>query len=454
MKIAVIGGGGVRSLFLAKSLAQRSVDLGISELSFMDNNETKLDIYGKMARIAALKINPDLKFSLTPDAKNAVENADYVITTIREGGDNMRVRDERIALSLGVLGQETTGAAGLSFAIRSVKVLADYCELIKKYAKPDCKVFNFTNPAGVVSQTLRDMGYDFTYGICDAPTGMLSSFASLYGVDASRLKGEVYGLNHLSYFKSVTLDGKEIMDEIIDNDEAYKKTDMRYFEKDLLKERGCVLNEYLYYFYYRERALENILKAEKTRGEQIAEINEKMTEELKDIDIENDFETALSVFEKWYGVRENNYMASETGVKRAIPWSFDINKKDNGGYAGVALKFIEIERSGKKDSMILCVPNCGAIPTLKDSDVVEITCDITGNGAVPHKFETVDEQNLELIRRVKIYERFSSKAIREKSIQAAVEALTLHPLVNSYSLAKELIKQYLELNKEYTKDWK
>ena len=454
MKIAVIGGGGVRSLFLAKSLAQRSVDLGISELSFMDNNETKLDIYGKMARIAALKINPDLKFSLTPDAKNAVENADYVITTIREGGDNMRVRDERIALSLGVLGQETTGAAGLSFAIRSVKVLADYCELIKKYAKPDCKVFNFTNPAGVVSQTLRDMGYDFTYGICDAPTGMLSSFASLYGVDASRLKGEVYGLNHLSYFKSVTLDGKEIMDEIIDNDEAYKKTDMRYFEKDLLKERGCVLNEYLYYFYYRERALENILKAEKTRGEQIAEINEKMTEELKDIDIENDFETALSVFEKWYGVRENNYMASETGVKRAIPWSFDINKKDNGGYAGVALKFIEIERSGKKDSMILCVPNCGAIPTLKDSDVVEITCDITGNGAVPHKFETVDEQNLELIRRVKIYERFSSKAIREKSIQAAVEALTLHPLVNSYSLAKELIKQYLELNKDYTKDWK
>ena len=454
MKIAVIGGGGVRSLFLAKSLAQRSVDLGISELSFMDNNETKLDIYGKMARIAALKINPDLKFSLTPDAKNAVENADYVITTIREGGDNMRVRDERIALSLGVLGQETTGAAGLSFAIRSVKVLADYCELIKKYAKPDCKVFNFTNPAGVVSQTLRDMGYDFTYGICDEPTGMLSSFASLYGVDASRLKGEVYGLNHLSYFKSVTLDGKEIMDEIIDNDEAYKKTDMRYFEKDLLKERGCVLNEYLYYFYYRERALENILKAEKTRGEQIAEINEKMTEELKDIDIENDFETALSVFEKWYGVRENNYMASETGVKRAIPWSFDINKKDNGGYAGVALKFIEIERSGKKDSMILCVPNCGAIPTLKDSDVVEITCDITGNGAVPHKFETVDEQNLELIRRVKIYERFSSKAIREKSIQAAVEALTLHPLVNSYSLAKELIKQYLELNKDYTKDWK
>jgi len=454
MKIAVIGGGGVRSLFLAKSLAQRSSDLGITELSFMDNDETKLNIYGKMAKQTALTINPLIKFNLTSDAKTAVENAHYVITTIREGGDEMRVKDERIALSLGVLGQETTGAAGFSFAIRSVKTLAEYCELIKKYASPRCKVFNFTNPAGVVSQTLRDMGYDFTYGICDAPTGMLSSFAALYGVEPSRLKGEVYGLNHLSYFKSITLDGKDIMNDIIENDEAYSKTDMRYFEKDLLKERGCILNEYLYYFYYREKALENILKAEKTRGEQIAEINKQMTDELKNIDIENDFSTALKIFEKRYGERENNYMASETGVKRAIPWTFDINKKDNGGYAGVALKFIEIEQSKKKDSMILCVPNCGAIPSLRDDDVVEITCDITEDGAVAHKFVSVDEQNLEIIRRVKIYERLASKAIREKSVTSAVEALTLHPLVNSYSLAKQLIKQYLELNKDYTKDWK
>ena len=122
---------------------------------------------------------------------------------------------------------------------------------------------------------------------------------------------------------------------------------MLYLEKSLLKERGCILNAYIYYFYYREKALDNILKAEKTRGEQIAEINKKMTAELENVDIENDFDKALSIFEKWYGVRENNYMASETGVKRAVPWSFDINKKDDGGYAGVALKFIEIEGSGK-----------------------------------------------------------------------------------------------------------
>lgn len=454
MKIAVIGGGGVRSVFLAKSIAARAEELKINELVFMDNDEKKLRIYGTMAKKTSNLICPSLDFKITTNAVEAVENADYVITTIRVGGDDMRVKDERAALNMGVLGQETTGAAGLSFAMRSISALADYCELIKMHAKKGCKVFNFTNPAGVVSQTLRDMGYDFTYGICDAPSGMLRSFEKLYGAEEGSAKGEIYGLNHLSYFTSIKINGKEMIDEIIDNDEAYEKTDLRYFEKDLLKSRKSVLNEYLYYFYYREKALANILNADKTRGEQIAEINRHMTAELEKIDIENDFETALGIFEHWYGERENNYMASETGIKRKEPWKFDIFGKDDGGYAGVALKFIEIAISGKTDSMILCVPNNGAIEGLLDSDVVEITCDIDKNGAVPYRFGKVDEQNLELIRRVKNYERLASEAIRTKSREKAIEALTLHPLVNSYSIAKELTDKYIEYNKEYTGEWK
>ena len=454
MKLAVIGGGGVRSMFLAKSIAQKAAGLEINELVFMDKDEKKLGIYGLMAKTVAGRINPDMRFTLTLDATEAVKDADYVITTIREGGDDMRVRDERIALDMGLLGQETTGAAGFSFAMRSVDALAGYCELVKKYAKPGCKVFNFTNPAGVVSQTLRDMGYDFTYGICDAPSGMLHSFEKLYGAPEGSAKGELYGLNHLSYFSRITIDGRDVLDELIENDRAYEETDLRYFEKSLLRERKAILNEYLYYFYYREKAVENILRAEKTRGEQIAQINRQMTAELEKIDIENDFDSALAVFEHWYGERENNYMAAESGIKRQTKWTFDMFGKDDGGYAGVALKFMEIVRGGKTDSMILCVPNEGAIEGLYDSDVVEVTCDITGNGAVPHRFGKVDEQNLELIRRVKIYERLASEAIREKSKTRAVEALTLHPLVASYSLATRLVDAYLEHNKEYTGGWK
>ncbi|MCI9111126.1 MAG: 6-phospho-beta-glucosidase [Eubacterium sp.] len=454
MKIAVIGGGGVRSMFLAKSIAQKAERLHIDELCFMDNNEKKLKIYGGMAAHVASLLCPALKFTLTTDAVDAVRDADYVITTIRVGEDDMRAKDERIALGKGVLGQETTGAAGFSFAMRSVPALAEYCELIKKYSKRNVKVFNFTNPAGVVSQTLRDMGYDFTYGICDAPSGMLRSFALLYNESPDNISGEVYGLNHLSYFKSIILNGKEIMNELIENDDAYIKTDMRYFSKELLRDRKSVLNEYLYYFYYREQAVENILKAEQTRGEQIRDINKHMTAELSAMDIENDFEGCLKVFERWYGMREGSYMASETGVKRTAPWKFDIYEEDDGGYAGVALKFIETAQSGTTGTMIMCIPNNGSINGLRDDDVAEITCDVNADGCTPHYIGDVDEQNLEMIRRVKIYERLSSKAIREKDRAAAVQALTLHPLVNSYSLAKELVDEFIEHNKAYSSDWK
>ena len=241
MKLTVIGGGGVRSLFLAKSIAQKAESLRITELVFMDNDEEKLRIYGGLAQEVSKRIAPKLDFVLSKDSVEAVRDADYIITTIRAGGDHMRVLDERIALSHGLLGQETTGAAGFSFAMRSIPALLEYCKLIKLYAKPEVKVFNFTNPAGVVSQALRDMGYDFCYGICDAPSGMLHQFAKLYDVDAHSVIGECYGLNHLSFFSSIKIEGREVLSELIDREDAYLKTDMRFFEKELLQNMGMIL---------------------------------------------------------------------------------------------------------------------------------------------------------------------------------------------------------------------
>ena len=233
MKLTVIGGGGVRSMFLAKSIAQRAEELHIDELVFMDNDPEKLRIYGGLAAHVARMLCPTMKFTLTSSAEEAVTDADYVITTIRVGGDATRVRDERLALDLGILGQETTGAAGVSFAMRSIPALAEYCELIKKLAKPGVKVFNFTNPAGVVSQALRDMGYDFTYGICDAPSSLLHSFAKMYKVPQNSVTGDCYGLNHLSFFDSIKLDGKEILPELLKDERLYTDTDMTFTLKKI-----------------------------------------------------------------------------------------------------------------------------------------------------------------------------------------------------------------------------
>ncbi len=454
MKMCVIGGGGVRSMFLAKSLIQRAGELHINEVIFMDNNEQKLCIYGEMAKQVAKRIDPAVKFILTTDAVTAVMDADYVITTIRVGEDEKRVDDEKLALNLGLLGQETTGAAGFSFAMRSIPALVKYCELIRKYAKPEVKVFNFTNPAGLVSQALRDLGYDFTYGICDAPSGMLHAIAKLYGESQENIRGECYGLNHLSFFESIQLNQREIMPELIAGDRMYEQTDMRFFEKKLVSRLGQIPNEYLYYYLYREKAIANIAKSATTRGTVIRDINRRMTEELSDMDISGDFDHCLKVFEKWHGMREGSYMQNETGSgAHKPPFRLDIFEKDAGGYAGVALKYIEMEQSGKPSQMILCVPNNGAIPGLLDSDVIEATCTITPTGCTPHPVHDPGEIPMMYIRQMKLYERLAAGAICTSDKALAVDALTVHPLVSSYSLAGKLVDGFIESNRNYIEGW-
>ena len=248
-----------------------------------------------------------------------------------------------------------------------------------------------------------------------------------------------------------------MLPEIVENPKTYTDTDERFFTKDLLNDRESVLNEYLYYYYNREKAVDNVLHSPRTRGEVIEDINRAMTEDLKKIDIENDFESAVNTFEYWYGQRDKAYMANETGIcKPGGPWKFDVYSKDSGGYAGVALRFIEIFQSGRTQSMILCVPNNGAIPSLEDNDIVEMTCDVTPEGARPHAIDAakVPAGNLELIRRVKYYERTAARGIVNRSRKDIIDALTLHPLVQSYSMAVELADQYIELNRDYIDGWK
>jgi 6-phospho-beta-glucosidase len=334
--------------------------------------------------------------------------------------------------------------------MRTIPALEHYCRLARQYAKKSVKIFNFTNPAGLVTQAMHDLGYDFCYGVCDAPSGMLRQLGKIYSPenpDAMSMK--VYGLNHLSFFDNITLNGKDITQDIIRDERAYRSSDLRFFEPELVQRLGCIPNEYLYYFYYLEKACANIKSSFKTRGEIICEINAALMRELSAINImeesEDGIERCFVIYEKWYGRRENAYMAGETGVKRTAQWKLD--EQDEGGYAGVALKFIDIE-NGKAASqdMVLCIPNEGAIPGLEDNDIVEISCTIKNGRAFPHSFNSIEPVRFELIRRVKSYERLAAKAIINKDLDCAVDALMLHPLVASYQTAKILARRFFETN--------
>lgn len=459
MKFAVLGGGGVRSPFLAKSIVCCAKELGITEIVFMDIDQQKLDIYGELAKAVCKVVDGSVRFETTTDPVKAVADADYVITTLRVGGDEARIKDERIALAEHVLGQETTGAGGFAMAMRSISALLGYMELIKKYAKPECLVFNFTNPSGLVTQALIRKGYTNVIGICDNPTKQKEEYAKVLGVDEQDVEARCFGLNHLSWFSSLKVAGKEVLPELLQNPKLYTDTETHFFDPDFVKWNGLLPNGYLYYYYSREESVSNILKSDKTRGETIAEINKRMHETLSRIDIANDFEKAGLTYLDFMLERENSYMAIESGVQlRHRVYNIDKLTKPSGieGYAGVALNIIRAFRGDSiGHTMELITRNQGALSFLTDEDTVEITCTVDKNGIRPVHFadEEIPFHQKTMITQMKAYENLAVDAILEGDKHLAITALMTNPLVNSYTLAKRLVNSYLEAHAEYLSEW-
>lgn len=92
MKLTVLGGGGVRSAFLAKSLAYNAHRIGLTEVVFQDSSAENLSLFGEIARYVFNTIRPDIHFTTTSDPVAALQGTHYVITTLRVGGDEPHPR--------------------------------------------------------------------------------------------------------------------------------------------------------------------------------------------------------------------------------------------------------------------------------------------------------------------------------------------------------------------------
>ena len=136
MKLTIIGGGSVRTPRLIPSLVRRAARLGLQELWLMDSDPERLDLIGGMCRRQVEQLDAGFRVSTSGDARAAIMDASYVITSIRPGLETGRAADERIAFGLGVLGQETTGAAGFAMAMRSAPAILEYAGLSRVLPRP------------------------------------------------------------------------------------------------------------------------------------------------------------------------------------------------------------------------------------------------------------------------------------------------------------------------------
>jgi 6-phospho-beta-glucosidase len=448
MKLTLIGGGGVRTPLAVAATLRRAGRVGLKEICLMDVDAERLHIFGALARQAASHEGDSVCISSTTDAREALEGARYVITTFRVGGERARVLDERIALDSGVIGQETTGAGGFAVALRSIPAILDYAGLLEEVS-PGAWIINFTNPAGLVTQALRDRGFDHTVGICDSANGAQNAIASWLKVDEKRLQAEVFGLNHLSWARRVWLDGENVLEPLLRDPAFLSGTLQRLFDPDLIGAIGMWLNEYLHYYYYSDRALEEIAGQDRTRGEQVLAWNRALIQKLRGIGVESDPQAAYDAYKAYMVRRVGTYMDDETGQATAGITDVEFD----AGYAGVALSVIEGLETGKPIYTALNVPNQGAIDCMRPDDVVEVSCLVDGDGVHPQPIGAIPEPQELLMRTVKLYERLTVEAILDRSRATAIRALMVHPLVLSYSRAARLLDEYLAAHAEYVGDW-
>ena len=114
------------------------------------------------------------------------------------------------------------------------------------------------------------------------------------------------------------------------------------------------------------------------------------------------------------------------------------------GYERVATAVMAAVLERRRSTLVLNVPNRGAIPDLRNDDVVEVTCLVDEYGAHPIAQGPMPEAAAALVGQVKLYERLTVAAAVEGSYDIALHALMTHPLVASYPIAKALLDGYME----------
>jgi 6-phospho-beta-glucosidase len=442
------------------STLRRTELIGLDEICLLDVDENKLDIIGSICRHLVTTGGQSVRVTTTTDPRAAFDGTHYVVTTIRVGGDEGRILDEKIALQHGVLGQETTGPGGFAMAMRSIPAILHYAELLQDIS-PKAWLFNFTNPAGLVAQALHNRGFGRAVGICDGANLAQHGLARWLKVDPRRLQAEVFGLNHLSWTRRVWLDGRDVLPNFLADRQAIGQTNMSIFDPALIDYFGMWLNEYLYYYYYSDRAVAKIKADGKTRGEEVLALNRRLLSELRQIDAEQNPQAALAAFQTAQHRRSATYMhyarpdaPTMEEADRTETTLDDLNTAEEGeGYAGVALDIIEALETGQPCQIGLNVPNQGAIAGMQPTDVVEVSCIVDGRGIKPVPIGAVPEPQELLMRTVKQYERLAVEAILNRARDTAVMALMGHPLVMSFSLAGTLVDEYLAAHRTYVGEW-
>ncbi|MFJ3385394.1 MULTISPECIES: 6-phospho-beta-glucosidase [unclassified Curtobacterium] len=441
MKLCILGGGGFRTPYVYQALLRDTGSPRVDEVALYDVDEVRL--HAMVAILIELAADfPDAPvLKPTTDLHRAVEGSDYVFAALRVGGLEGRRCDEHVALDLNVLGQETTGPGGLAYAIRTVPVMVEAAKVIRDLA-PNAYVMNFTNPAGIITEAMQSVLGDRVLGICDTPSGLGRRVAGMLGLDHTRVQMDYVGLNHLGWMRRVMYDGHDVLPQLMADDERLGAMEEGHvFGLDWIRSLGAIPNEYLFYYYFNRDAVRSIIGSGKTRGDFLAESQSAFYDRAS--------AAGNGVAELWRETverRSASYMAEAKGGTQDEPLDPKERETDpsHQGYAGVALGVMAAISRNERQTMILNVRNNGTIAGLPRDAVVEVPTMVDANGVHPMTTDQPDLHQIGLMSQVKAVERHTIAAALTGSKDEALKAFALHPLVDSVSVARDLVRGYID----------
>jgi 6-phospho-beta-glucosidase len=444
MKLVILGGGGFRVPLVHGALLRDTAERRVTEVVLHDTDASRLDVMrrvlaeqaGRHLSVTDVAVSPPT-VSATTDLDTALAGADFVFSAMRVGGLEGRTVDERLALDLGLLGQETTGPGGVGYGLRTVPVALDVARRVQRLA-PDAWVINFTNPAGLVTQAMQSVLGDRVVGICDSPLGLATRAAGALGHDLAQLDIDYAGLNHLGWLTGLRLDGRDLLPDLLGDDAALAGIEEGHlFGPQWLRSLGALPNEYLYYYYFTRDAIAQMASAPHTRGEYL-------------VAQQADFYAAVSArpgeaWDRWDTVRrERNatYMQETREADDGESHERSETDVEGGGYEGVALALMAAIARDEPARLILNVRNRGTVACLPDDAVVEVPCRVDASGPAPVDVSPLPGHSLGLVQQVKAVDELVIRAAVEQSRSLAVQAFALHPLVDSVTVAHELLTAY------------
>lgn len=433
IKIATIGGGSSYTPELIEGFIKRKDELPISELWLVDIEEgkEKLEIVGEMAKRMVKAAGLDWKVYLTLNRREALKDADFVSTQFRVGLLDARIKDERIPLSHGIIGQETNGAGGIFKAFRTIPVILDIIDDMRELC-PNAWLVNFTNPSGMITEAaIKYGGWERTVGLCNIPINCMHMCAETLDMKLDDLIFKFAGLNHLNWHRVWDKDGNERTAEIIEKlynpEKRVQKKDAGVanikdieFNYEQIEDLGMLPCAYHRYYYSTDDMLKDELEEYK-KGETRAEVVKRTEDELFEL----------------YKDPKLDYKPEQ------------LTKRGGAYYSDAACDLIASIYNNKNKRMVVCTKNNGAISDLPYDSVVEVSSIITSEGPQPIAWGNFKPAPRGLVQVMKSMEELTISAAVTGNYKRALQAFTSNPLVPSGKIAKTILDEMLVAHKKH-----